>query len=72
MGLSKEEAVDIARKEAREHGYDVNEFNIRCDEKPSGWDIYFYRDVPGILGESSHFSIFVDKINRKCQIFRGR
>lgn len=72
MNISREEAIAIAKKEAGKEGYDTEQFDISCKEKLDGWDVYFYRDLPGVLGEGSHFSVYVDKTSGECQIFRGR
>ena len=72
MIISREEAIAMAKKKAGNEGYDTEQFDISCEEKQDGWDVYFCRDLPGVLGEGAHFSVYVDKTSGECQIFRGR
>ena len=72
MKISKKEAITIAKDEGRQAGYEIEQFKVECRDRLDGWDIYFSRDLPGVLGDGSHFSVSVDKKSGKSQIFRGR
>ena len=72
MEVTQDEAISIAKKEARNAGYNVEKFQVYPEDLHEGWEISFKRDLPGILGASSHFSVYVDKTSRECKIFHGR
>ena len=72
MKVTRNEAIAIAKKTAGEVGYEIDKFELVCQKQLAGWHIFFSRDLPGVLGDNAHFSIYVDKASGESQLFRGR